>query len=241
VKKHIPNLFTLLNLSSGLIAILFIFKQDWKTAALFVALGIFFDFFDGLAARLLNVSSRLGLELDSLADMVTSGVAPAFTLFFLIQKSLGISVLDNFDWDVKHLLPFAGFLVALGSAYRLAKFNIDERQTTAFIGLPTPANALFIMSLPLIIYDKNATALSSILLNPYILILIAILSTYILNADIHLFSLKLKGPLNWKNQKVKIIFILFSILLIVLLKYLSVPLIILTYIILSIISNKLKK
>jgi len=148
MKKHIPNIITLFNLSSGLIALFFVFQKQWMLAASFVLLGILFDFFDGLAARSLNVSSEVGLQLDSLADMITSGVVPAFAMFFMLQDSLHIDLMHSFVFDSIHLLPFIGFLIALGSAYRLAKFNVDTRQTSSFIGLPTPANTLFIMSLP---------------------------------------------------------------------------------------------
>jgi len=241
VKRHIPNILTLLNLFSGLVAILFLFQQNWKMAALMVSLGIFFDFFDGLAARSLNVSSKLGLELDSLADMVTSGVVPAFVLFLLIQQATGVSVMNDFHFDLKHILPFTGFFVALGSAYRLAKFNIDERQTASFIGLPTPANALFIMALPLIIYEQDFPCLSEVLFNPYTLVIISLASTYLLNAEIPLFSLKIKGAFHWQDNLEKIVLIIISILLLIAFKYLAIPIIIMIYVFLSIVTNKLKK
>ena len=231
MKKHIPNILTLFNLLSGLIALVFVFQQKWLYAALFVILGILFDYADGFVARKLNVSSPLGLQLDSLADMVTSGIVPAFSMFFLIQDALEVNIMQEFVWDSKHLLPFAGLLIALGSALRLAKFNVDDRQTTSFIGLPTPANALFIMALPLVIYyqkDLNWQFLS----NPYVLVLISIASAYLLNAEIPLFSLKFKNY-SWKDNPEKYILIAGAVLLIPFFKFLGINLVIILYLILS--------
>ncbi len=229
--KHIPNILTLLNLSSGLIALLYVFKQNWFWVAFFVSLGIFFDFFDGLAARTFKVSSPLGLQLDSLADMVTSGVVPAFVMSFLLAHSLNISLLEP-SGNVKYYWALSGLIIALASAYRLAKFNIDSRQSTSFIGLPTPANALFIISLALIIFNEEYQAISRFLNNPYLLSLLTILSAYLLNAEIPLFSLKFKD-FSWQNNQSKYILIFSSILLISFLSYAAIPLIILLYIILS--------
>ena len=231
--KYIPNFLTLLNLTSGLIALFFVFRQQWLLVALFVTLGIFFDFFDGLAARSFKVSSELGLQLDSLADMVTSGVVPAFVLSFLIADSLHINLLKDNHFTILHFWAFFGLIVALASAYRLAKFNIDTRQTSSFIGLPTPANALFIVSLPLIIYTQHFT----FLLNPYILTLIAIVSAYLLNAELPLFSLKFHD-FSWQQNWQKYTLIGLSVLFLILFKFLAIPLIIIIYILLSLISNK---
>jgi len=233
IPKYIPNFLTLLNLTSGLIALFFVFKQNWFLVAFFVALGIFFDFFDGLAARSFKVSSELGLQLDSLADMVTSGVVPAFVLSFLLADSLHISLLQDNHFTKLHLWSFFGLIVALASAYRLAKFNIDTRQTSSFIGLPTPANALFIVSLPLIIYNQHYTFLS----NPYLLTVIALLSAYLLNAEIPLFSLKFKN-FSWQQNWQKYTIIILSIILLAFFNFLAVPIIIIIYILLSLIPNK---
>ena len=132
IKKHIPNLITLLNLFSGCIAFVYASQENFEMAFFFVCLGIFFDFFDGFFARLFNVSSPLGLQLDSLADMVTSGVVPGFVMFKMLTNSV------NSDPSLIYL-PYFGFIITLGSCYRLANFNIDTRQTDSFIGLPTPA------------------------------------------------------------------------------------------------------
>jgi len=202
-----------------------------------VLLGIFFDFFDGFFARKLDVSTKLGLQLDSLADMVTSGVVPAFAMFFLLQDALHIDLMVSMHWNFKYFLPFISFVIALGSAFRLAKFNIDSRQSDSFIGLPTPANTLFILSLPLIAYEQTQFSLSEFILNPYVLILISLFSAYILNAELSLFSLKFKDY-SWHNNMVKYILIVVSVALIISLKYLSVPLIVLCYIALSVFTKK---
>jgi CDP-diacylglycerol--serine O-phosphatidyltransferase len=234
VKKQIPNIITLLNLLSGLIALIFVFQKNWIWAAIFVGLGILFDFLDGLLARNLNAFSRLGLELDSLADLVTSGVVPAFTMYFLIQDAQSAG-----NYSFKYL-PYFGLLIALGSAYRLAKFNVDDRQTNSFIGLPTPANALFIMSLPLIMYVQQPDFVSQQLLHPYILIGIAVFSTFILNAELPLFSLKFKD-FSWTNNREKYFIIILTLILLPLLKFLAIPIIIILYILLSVISKNHNK
>ncbi|CEN46406.1 Phosphatidylserine synthase (fragment) [Capnocytophaga canimorsus] len=154
MKKHVPNCITLLNLLCGCIAVIFAVKNQLQWAGLFVALGIFFDFFDGFFARLLHVKSDLGLQLDSLADMVTSGLTPGIVMFQLLSYSHFVE--ENTSLTTT-LLPYFGLIITLASAYRLANFNIDSRQTTGFIGLPTPANALFILSLPLILLYQNST------------------------------------------------------------------------------------
>ena len=150
MKRHIPNIVTGLNLFSGCIAILFAVNNHYVGAALFVFLGIFFDFFDGLLARKLNVQSNLGIQLDSLADLVTCGVVPGIIMYGLINDALGggtIFVVENawnqtMSWDGLKIRPLAllGFLIPVASAYRLAKFNLDEDQKTYFKGLPVPAN-----------------------------------------------------------------------------------------------------
>ena len=235
--KYIPNLLTLLNLSSGLVALIFVFKQDWTMVGIFVLSGIFFDFFDGLAARAFKVSSPLGLQLDSLADMVTSGVVPAFTLSFLIANALGFSFTDNFSFDTNHLLALSGLVVALASAYRLAKFNIDERQTSSFIGLPTPANALFIVSLALIISGNDYPAISQMLNNPYVLIITGLLSAYLLNAEMPLFSLKFKD-FSWAKNWKKYVIIVLTVILLPIFKIAAVPLIIILYILISVLFRR---
>lgn len=232
LKKHIPNIITLLNLLCGCIALVFAGEANFEMAFFFVCLGIFFDFFDGFFARLFNVSSPLGLQLDSLADMVTSGVVPGFVLFKMLSNSV------NSDPSLMYL-PYLGFIITLGSCYRLANFNIDTRQTDSFIGLPTPANALFILSLPLLLKNSDSLIVLELLINPWVLIFISMLSAYILNAEIPLFALKIK-KFNLKDNALQLFFLLISILLLVYLQFAGVALIIVFYVLLSIITNKFK-
>jgi CDP-diacylglycerol--serine O-phosphatidyltransferase len=229
LKKHIPNFITLLNLFCGCIALVYISQFNFKMAFYFVCLGIFLDFFDGFFARLFKVSSPLGLQLDSLADMVTSGVVPGFVMYNLLLQSQGVSALS--------IIPFLGFIITLGACYRLANFNIDTRQTDSFIGLPTPANALFILSLPLVLKYSNSLIALEILTNHAVLLLITLFSAYIMNAEIPLFSLKIKD-FSFKKNALQIFFLGLSILLLVAFQYLGIAFIIITYVLLSVINNK---
>ncbi|TCN56415.1 phosphatidylserine synthase [Flavobacterium circumlabens] len=233
IKKHIPNLITLINLFCGCIAVVYVSEANYLMAFYMVCLGIFFDFFDGFFARLFKVSSPLGLQLDSLADMVTSGVVPGYVMFSLFSNS-------GHELGTNAFIPFLGFIVTLGSCYRLANFNIDTRQTDSFIGLPTPANALFILSLPLVIEFSDSLMVLEILTNQWVLLLITLVSAYILNAEIPLFSLKIK-KFNFKDNALQMSFLLISLILLVWLHYIAVPVIIAFYVLLSIVNNKFLK
>jgi CDP-diacylglycerol---serine O-phosphatidyltransferase len=233
IKKHIPNIITLLNLFCGCIAIIFVTNDDFEMAFFFVCLGIFLDFFDGFFARLFKVSSPLGLQLDSLADMVTSGVVPGLVMFYLLQKGQ-VSVLPIL------ILPYLGFIITLGACYRLANFNIDTRQTDSFIGLPTPANTLFIMSLPLVLKYSDSLVMLEILTNQWVLLAITLFSAYIMNAEIPLFSLKIKD-FTFKKNALQIVFLTLSVLLLVFFQYSAIPLVIITYVLLSVVNNKFLK
>lgn len=232
IKKHIPNIITLLNLFSGCIALVMVANNEFYGAFFFVSLGIFLDFFDGFFARLFKVSSPLGLQLDSLADMVTSGVVPGFVIYKMLTE---IEV-----FDVTSFVPYLGFVITLGSCYRLANFNIDTRQTDSFIGLPTPANTLFILSLPLVQASSNSSFIVELLSNYWILLAITLFSAYILNAEIPLFSLKIKD-FTFKKNALQIVFLSLCVLLLVFFQYLGIPLIIITYVLLSVINNKFLK
>ncbi|AOR27271.1 phosphatidylserine synthase [Formosa sp. Hel1_33_131] len=201
-----------------------------KLTALFVCLGIFFDFFDGLLARKLNVASELGVQLDSLADMVTSGLVPGLVLFHL----LGLA--PQLSWETYNLLPYFGLLVTLASAFRLAKFNISTNQSDAFIGLPTPANALLIISLPLILEYQHSDAINVIILNPWFLIALTLVSCYLLNAPIKLIALKFK-TWNFKDNASRYILIILSLVLLAIFQFAGIPLVIIAYILLSIASK----
>lgn len=226
IKKHVPNTITLLNLFCGCIALVSIAKGDFYGGFIFVCLGIFLDFFDGFFARLFKVSSPLGLQLDSLADMVTSGVVPGYVMY-----SMFAMMTDNM------YVPFIGFVITLGACFRLANFNIDERQTDSFIGLPTPANALFFLSLPLI---SKSVLVIELFNNLWFLIVMSLLSAYIMNAEIPLFSLKIK-KLNFKDNMLPMLFLFLSVLLLLFFQFSGIPLVILMYILLSIINNKFLK
>ncbi len=233
LKRQIPNIITLLNLFCGCIATVFALKAEFDLAFYFVCLGIFLDFFDGFFARLFKVASPLGLQLDSLADMVTSGVVPGIVMYEMLLRS---SLFPTLGWEVVWF-PFLGFIVTLGSCYRLANFNIDTRQTDSFIGLPTPANALFILSLPLVLRYSDSIFILEILTNPWILLAIVVLSAYILNAEIPLFSLKIK-KFTITDNALQMGFLLLSLLLLLFFQYLGIPLVIIAYVLLSIINNR---
>jgi CDP-diacylglycerol--serine O-phosphatidyltransferase len=258
IKSHIPNIFTLLNLLAGTIAAMLAVSDRLLEAAILVLFGIFFDFFDGLFARLLKVQGELGKQLDSLADVVTSGVVPGIVMFQLLMKSIHRDWLEGLsceigNWmsfeDTKdlnwegysiHLLPLIGLLLTLAAAYRLANFNIDERQTTSFIGLPTPAMALFIVSLPVILKFNTDPFLHNLILNKYTLISLVFIFSLLMNIELPLFSLKLKS-FSFKTSWVQILFIILSILSLILFKIVAIPIIIIIYIVLSIIHNMLNK
>ena len=235
IKAQIPNLFTMLNLFCGCIALVFVSNSDFKLAFFFVCLGIFFDFFDGFFARKFGVAGPLGVQLDSLADIVTSGVVPGYVMYQMLMDSRVFLVLEWY-----HIaLPFLGFIITLGACYRLAKFNIDERQSDSFIGLPTPANALFIMSIPLILENTH----QGLMINDTIkigLVIISFLSAYIMNAEISLFSLKIKD-FSFTKYKLQIIFVAIAVVMLIFIQILAVPIIILLYVLLSVINNFLSK
>ncbi|TDE04599.1 CDP-alcohol phosphatidyltransferase family protein [Flavobacterium hiemivividum] len=230
IKKHIPNSITLLNLLCGCIAMVFVTKSDFEMAFYFVCLGIFLDFFDGFFARLFKVSGPLGLQLDSLADMVTSGFVPGFVMFRMLSES-------QQDISGHYMLPYLGFIITMGSCYRLAVFNIDTRQTNSFIGLPTPANALFILSLPLVLKYSDSLLVLEILTSQWVLLCVTLFSAYILNAEIPLFSLKIK-KFNLKDNALQIVFLFLSFLLLVFFQFAGIPMVIIGYVLLSVVSNK---
>ena len=232
ITRNIPNSITCCNLISGCIAIAFAYegKQEWALA--FIIIGAVFDFFDGMVARLLHVSSPIGKELDSLADDITFGAAPAMMVFTFLHQ------LPYPDWldGAREYLPYVAFLIAAFSALRLAKFNLDERQATSFIGLPTPANALFWGSL---IVGGGTRLIHIPYALPVVLVLI-VLSCWMLVAEIPLFALKFK-QWGWKGNETKYIFLITCIPLIVWLGMSSLAVIITWYVILSIYDNVRKR
>ena len=229
MKAFVPNFLTLMNLLSGGIAVIFAVRGDLITAALFVFFGILLDYFDGFLARKLKVTSDLGLQLDSLADMITSGLVPALVLFHLFELALTPS------WETRHILPYFALLVLLASGYRLAKFNISTEQTNYFVGLPTPANALLVLSLPLILHFQNSDTYNTIILNPIFLTTVTVLSSFLLNAPIKLIALKFK-TWNFNDNASRYVLIVSSLVVLIVFKFAGIPLIVLFYIILSLIN-----
>jgi len=219
---------------------MFAVSGDLVSASFFAFAGIFLDFFDGLAARVLNAQSQVGLQLDSLADVVTSGVLPGIVMVQLLSEALTGTSLDisaifsstSNNTSIESYLPFIGLLIAVASGYRLAKFNVDTRQTTSFIGLPVPANTLLILSLPLIISFQASQQITEVILTPWFLIIITLVSCVLLNAEIPLFGLKFK-TWNFKDNAVRYLFLIASILLLVVLKFIAIPIIIFLYILVS--------
>ncbi|MCX2574846.1 CDP-diacylglycerol--serine O-phosphatidyltransferase [Pedobacter sandarakinus] len=218
MKRHIPNAITCANLFSGCIGIVFAFKGELQIAAYFVILSGIFDFFDGMAARILHVKSAIGKDLDSLADMVSFGFMPGVIMFQLLKSS---------DYASAYL-PYIGFFITIFSALRLAKFNNDERQTEDFIGLNTPMNTIFICSLPFIAEDYPKLIGSTILL-----IAITAITSYLLVSEIKIFSMKLNN-LSWAQNKIKFIFLILSAVLIGVLKFAAIPFVLVLYIALSV-------
>ena len=233
-KKHLPNILTLGNLLCGTIAVIFAVQGDFLSAALFVVLGIVFDFLDGFAARLLNVSGELGKQLDSLADMVTSGVVPGIVMLQLLNNK------PVTELNFSNYVPYIGLLLTLAACYRLATFNLDTRQTDSFIGLPTPAMSLFVIALPLIPMYSDNQFFIELVQNNYFLIVITLVLTYLMNAEIPLFSLKFKS-FGLKKNKLKYFFLLASMALMLSLEVIAIPLVIVLYVLLSVGSNLSKK
>ena len=221
--RNIPNAITCCNLVSGCVATYFAFDGLYRAAFLFIVIGAVFDFFDGMSARLLGVSSPIGKELDSLADDVTFGVAPSAMIFTLLSTASWPA-----SWGALAGLPYAAFIMAAFSALRLAKFNLDERQSTSFIGLPTPANTLFWASLIVGAGDWLASSPWGALA----VVAMMLASCWLLVSEIPMFSLKFKN-LSWKDNKVSFCFLILSACLLVLLQVRGFAASIICYILIS--------
>lgn len=223
MKKYIPNTITSLNLLSGCIGILMVLSGNYLAAFYCVLASGIFDFFDGLVARLLKVKSLIGKELDSLADVISFGFLPGAILYTMLLEV-----------TTSPYLPYLGFMVTVFSALRLAKFNIDERQTSDFIGVNTPMNTFLIVSLPFIgeIYPQY-------IYNIYLLIAITIVTSFLLVSELKLFSMKLSS-LRWEVNKFKYLFLIVSLLLVIGLEILAIPLIFVLYIIFSVLHFRQK-
>lgn len=240
MKKYIPNILTLANLLCGTLATIFAVKGDFTATALLVVIGVCFDFLDGFAARILNVQGELGKQLDSLADMVTSGVVPGIVMLKLFEEALNTDAVGYLGVDAYGAtgsnLPYLGLLLTLGAGYRLAKFNIDKRQTDSFIGLPTPAMNLFVISLPLIAGFSSQVFFVNLVMNTYFLIIVTLLLTLLMNIDLPLFSLKFKD-FSFKKNMTKYLFLIASVIVLIAVKFIAIPIIILLYVAISLFSN----
>ncbi|MEP7264180.1 MAG: CDP-diacylglycerol--serine O-phosphatidyltransferase, partial [Bacteroidota bacterium] len=227
--KQLPNLMTVGNLLCGCLAIVSVFHGQPVHAAWYVGIAAVLDFLDGFVARLVNGYSELGKQLDSLADMVTFGVVPGVILYHLMLKSSYFVTYEN--RDLFRVFKYYMFLVTAFSCIRLAKFNIDIRQTSYFIGVPTPINTMAIVSLWLMVY-YNQFGLQHVILNPWVLVGIASISSALLIAEIPLISLKFKN-FRFADNKGQFILLTLSIILIPLLKFAALPAILILYILLS--------
>ncbi len=242
INKHIPNAITCGNLFCGCLAIVSAFNGFLVLSAFWVGMAAILDFFDGFAARLLKVSGEMGKQLDSLADMVSFGVVPGVIMYQMINRVSPIlfeSYSTQLSVSILVLLPFIAFIITIFSAVRLAKFNIDTRQTSSFIGVPTPANSILICSLPLIQHFQPEIAgvnLNVVINNVYFLIGLSLLMSYLLVAELPLFALKFKN-FGWPDNKIRYSFLIISVILLILFQFIAIPFIIFLYIVLSVINN----
>ncbi len=242
---NIPNLFTLGNLLCGCLALVFAFEGNLVWSAYLVGIACVLDFLDGFLARLLKQHSEIGKQLDSLADMVSFGVVPGVIVFVLLKtwshSEKGLDQFSQYDF-----LPYIAFIIPLFSALRLAKFNIDTRQSDSFIGVPTPANTILIASLPLMIHFKkemwflDVEANLRIFVHPYSLIALSIIMSILLIAEIPLFALKFKSY-GWKGNEIRWSFLALSVILLATLQFVGIPLAIVLYVLMSVGNNLVKR
>lgn len=231
IKKHIPNTITLLNLFCGCIALVCIFQQAYAAAAIFTGIGLAADFVDGAVARLLNVKSELGKQLDSLADMVSFGVVPGAIFYQLLIVAFD----SQSHLEIRLLL---GFIFSIFACLRLAKFNLDTRQSESFLGLPTPAATIFVIGLMLIAHFDSFD-LRQILLQPWLLYSCIAILSWLMVSEFPMFSLKF-ARFTWKGNEIKFIFAATAAVLLILLQEAALSLIILIYIVFSIVQYRFK-
>ena len=231
--KHIPNSITCCNLLSGCISIVLMCNGYAVAAGIMIFVAAIFDFFDGFAARLLKAYSPLGAQLDSLSDVVSFGVAPSFIIYYYLDQIVGFEIAGF------NIIPFAAFFLAIFAELRLAKFNIDDRQTTSFIGLPTPAMGLFVASLPFTLKSEMLVSMSKFITNQYFLLAIIILFSFLMVSEIPFFSLKIKN-LRFKENKHIYILAIFAIISFIVLGFAAIPFIMLFYIVEAILLNLTK-
>ncbi|MDR1757789.1 MAG: CDP-alcohol phosphatidyltransferase family protein [Bacteroidales bacterium] len=234
MKKHIPNILTCGNLITGCVSLQLAALGHLEVAASLIFVAAFFDFLDGFAARLLKVKSLIGVDMDSLADVVSFGCAPAMILFSWIKHSLHNLPPDILNITGVSWLPYVAFIVPAFSAFRLARYNHDEQQTFEFRGLPTPANAFFLGFLPF------AAEFLPFLSNPWVLTGIVLCFSILLVTDIPMFALKFKH-FRFQDNELRYIFLFISLMLILVFRLGAFPIVILTYILISLITLLIHK
>lgn len=236
IRQNIPNTLTSLNLVSGLVSIIFTMEGRYVEAAVAIVIAAVFDFLDGSAARWLKAWSELGKQLDSLADVVSFGVAPGLMVYRMISVNCAGScnILEQY-----HITPYFALLIPVFSALRLAKFNIDLRQEVNFIGLPTPANAIFFASIPLVLFLQphlftviRLEFLEQLFSNTRVLTMLAVFFSYLLVSDMKIFSMKFKS-FGWKGNELRISLLTLSVVFLMLFSLAAIPLIIVAYLLLS--------
>lgn len=229
--KHIPNAITCCNLLSGCISIVLLCNGYVTAAGIMIFVAAIFDFFDGFAARLLKAYSAIGAELDSLSDVVSFGVAPSFIIYHYLQSTPVSVSISSFN-----VIPFAAFLLAVFAELRLAKFNVDDRQTTSFIGLPTPAMGLFVASLPFTLQNENLAFMGGLMTNIYFLLSVVAIFSYLMVSEIPFFSLKIKN-LRFKENIHIYVLAAFAVISFIILGFAAIPFVMLFYIIEAICLN----
>jgi CDP-diacylglycerol--serine O-phosphatidyltransferase len=236
--RNIPNYITIANLFCGVLSIILTFSNQLSLAAFFIFLGIFLDFLDGFFARLLKIENEFGLQLDSLADLVTSGLAPAFILFKLLNANNTTQLFGEFSFEIPFSsISLIAFLIPIFAALRLANFNIDKNQKNSFIGLPTPMTAIFIASIPLI----KSEFFNSIYSNTSTLCIISVVLSILMISKLNLFSMKVNFQENLSSQlnMMRLFMLISSLILLFFFNLAAIPFIVVLYIILSIINNLL--
>lgn len=223
--KHIPNAITCCNLLSGCISIVLLCNGYVTAAGIMIFVAAIFDFFDGFAARLLKAYSAIGAELDSLSDVVSFGVAPSFIIYHYLQSTPVSVSISSFN-----VIPFTAFLLAVFAELRLAKFNVDDRQTTSFIGLPTPAMGLFVASLPFTLQNENLAFMGGLMTNIYFLLSVVAIFSYLMVSEIPFFSLKIKN-LRFKENIHIYVLAAFAVISFIILGFAAIPFVMLFYII----------
>ncbi|MCO5230715.1 MAG: CDP-alcohol phosphatidyltransferase family protein [Chitinophagales bacterium] len=240
IRQYVPNMLTLLNLFSGSIGVYACATANWKLVPICIIISLAADFLDGLSARLLKVKSELGAQIDSLADMVSFGLLPGMMLVQIIGMS---NMSGGGSYEVGHI-SYLGFIFTLFAALRLAKFNIDTRQSETFIGLATPAATIFVLGLYLYFFAQEFDALPSfisrLLFQTLTLFTIVGLLSYLMVSEIPMFALK-GGIFRWKGNEIKILFIVASIITLFTMEELGLSVVVILYIFASIINNMIQK